>query len=73
MKQGKIGLAYLKKGARLNGTVVETIEIESERNPPELLNKYLLVRGRTLKVKITYCVANIQFLYDRYATFICEC
>ena len=52
MKQGKIGLAYLKKGARLNGTVVETIEIKSERNPPELLNKYLLVRGRTLNYDI---------------------
>lgn len=52
MRKGKIGLAYRKKGAKLNGTILETINIESEQNPPELLNKYLLVRGRTLNYDV---------------------
>lgn len=52
MRRGKIGLAYRKKGSKLNGTLVDTISIDSESSPPELLNKYLLVRGRKLNYDI---------------------
>ena len=27
LKNGKVGLAYIKKGSRVNGTIVESIEI----------------------------------------------
>jgi len=52
VRKGKIGLAYRKRGAKLNGTVLETISIRPEQGSPELLNKYLMVRGRTLNYDI---------------------
>jgi hypothetical protein len=65
LRKGVIGLAYKKKGSRLNGTVLDTIRIKHESNQPQLLNTYLLIRGKKLIYDIIcqeYCVvACLQF------------
>lgn len=48
LRKGTLGLAYKRKGSRLNGTVLETITVNNEVDNPQLLNIYLLVRGKKL-------------------------
>ncbi len=30
LRKGKIGLAYKKKGSKLNGTIIDTIQVDNE-------------------------------------------
>lgn len=59
LRKGVVGLAYKKTGSCLNGTVLDTIQIKHEIDQPQLLNTYLLIRGKKLVYDIIcqeYCV-----------------
>lgn len=67
LRKGVIGLAYKKGRSRLNGTVLDTIKIKDENDQPQLLNTYMLIRGKKLVYDIIcqeYCVvACLQFAH----------
>lgn len=52
LRRGTVGFAYKKKGSKLNGSIVDRLTIVEDTEKPELLNKYLLKRGRKLNYDI---------------------
>jgi hypothetical protein len=74
LRKGIIGLAYRKKGSQLNGKIVHSIEIGSETEKPELLNTYLLTRGKKLMYDIIcqkYCIVAM-LEYDQFIAALKE-
>lgn len=69
LRMGTVGLGFAKKGASLNGLVLDKIVIENmEEENPVLLNVFLLNRSRHLNYEIiceSFC--NVAFL--EFSTF----
>ena len=46
LRMGEAGFAYKKAGSSLNGTILDSVQVKNETKNPELLNIYLLTRGK---------------------------